>query len=353
MAEAARAPHEPPSQRRSSFACSGDATGRSLYRPLTGVLGVEIISSRYAAECLSLASPADITNQASRSWVRILSLQPSPPSNVLDPRGYASHIEIISEMPFPNLEGKHSYEAFFSPRDFLDYLKRHGLWEDFPLPNGVIFVYSPRLFERIMSRETGERHGRFAGEFYLIKRSHATIGLSGRFGIGPAAVSTIMEELIAIGIAKFLSIGAAGGLQKDLRIGDIVVCDRAIRDEGVSHHYLEPDKYAYPSPTLTGRFIAELESLGSSVRVGTTWTTDAPYRETVEELTKYQSEGVLTVEMEAAALAAVARYRKVDFATAFTISDSLAELVWNPQFGSEDTSRGLDRLYDAAVAALA
>ena len=256
-------------------------------------------------------------------------------------------------MPFPNLEGKHTYEAFFSPRDFLDYLKRNGHWEDFSLPTGVIFMYSPRLLERVLNREPAERHGRFAGDFYLIRRHEAIIGVSGRFGIGPAGVSTIMEELIAVGVRNFVSIGSAGGLQKDLPIGDIVVCDRAIRDEGVSHHYLEPGKYAFPSPALTQRLMTALERMGAHFRVGATWTTDAPYRETIEELTQYQSEGVLTVEMEAAALAAVAQYRRAEFATAFTISDSLAGLVWNPQFHSDETFRGLDLLYEAAIATFA
>jgi uridine phosphorylase len=49
---------------------------------------------------------------------------------------------------------------------------------------------------------------------------------------------------------------------------------------------------------------------------------DAPYRETVEEVRYYQGEGVLTAEMEAAALFAVAKARGVELACAFVISDS-------------------------------
>ncbi len=255
-------------------------------------------------------------------------------------------------MPFPNLEGKHSNEAFFSPEDFINYLRQQGLWEDFPTPVGVIFTYSARLLESILTRESVEPRGRFAGEFYLVKRPEATIGIAGRFGIGPTGVSTIMEELIAIGVRKFISVGTAGGLQKGLEIGDLVVCERAIRDEGVSHHYVEPGKYSYPSSELTEKLKIQLKRHGTPLRAGTSWTTDAPYRETVEELKLYQSEGVLTVEMEVAALAAVAQYRRVEFAAAFTISDSLADLVWNPQFRSKGTARGLDVLYSAAASAL-
>ena len=65
-------------------------------------------------------------------------------------------------------------------------------------------------------------------------------------------------------------------------------------------------------------------------RAGVSWTIDTPYRETVAEARRYQAEGVLCVEMEAAALFAVAKVRALQVASAFTISDSLADLVWNP-----------------------
>jgi len=61
---------------------------------------------------------------------------------------------------------------------------------------------------------------------------------------------------------------------------------------------------------------------------------------------------VLTVEMEAAAVFAVASYRGAEAAAAFAISDSLAELVWNPRFGTPEVVSGLDRLLDAALVAL-
>jgi hypothetical protein len=56
--------------------------------------------------------------------------------------------------------------------------------------------------------------------------------------------------------------------------------------------------------------------------------------------------------MEAAAVFAVAEYRRVAAAAAFAISDSLAELVWDPQFTSPDLGPSLERLYRAAVDAL-
>jgi purine-nucleoside phosphorylase len=103
---------------------------------------------------------------------------------------------------------------------------------------------------------------------------------------------------------------------------------------------------------LTDQLEYSLESLGLAAVRGTGWTVDAPYRETVAEARHYQQEGVLTVEMEAAALFAVAAYHRVDMAAAFTISDSLAELEWEPQFSAAPTREGLEKLYRAALHAV-
>ncbi len=66
--------------------------------------------------------------------------------------------------------------------------------------------------------------------------------------------------------------------------------------------------------------------------IGTSWTIDAPYRETYAEIRQYTKENVLTVEMEAAAIFAVAHYLSVDAGLLFTISDYLNEDDWEVNF---------------------
>lgn len=256
-------------------------------------------------------------------------------------------------MSFPNTAGKHSFDPFFTPQELIEYAKKTGRSYDFPVPKGVVLIYHNSLLKQI--EESGSLRlipDVFAGKFYILEQAGVTIGVCGGFGIGPSPVVTVMEELVAIGVKNFLSIGTAGGLQKTLKIGNVAMCDKAIRDEGVSHHYLESSKYSYTSETLTAAFKRELTKANLDPVVGSTWTIDAPYRETVEELRNYQAEGVLTVEMEASALAAVAQYRNVEFATAYAISDSLADLVWNPSFSSPDTAGNLKKIYDAALATI-
>jgi purine-nucleoside phosphorylase len=105
------------------------------------------------------------------------------------------------------------------------------------------------------------------------------------------------------------------------------------------------------SPALTARLQAALSQHAVSAVAGATWTIDAPYRETVQELRQYRAEGVLTVEMEAAALFAVAQVRQVEIASAFVISDLLGE-TWEPQFRASAVTRNLVHLYTIALEVL-
>ena len=106
----------------------------------------------------------------------------------------------------------------------------------------------------------------------------------------------------------------------------------AIRDEGTSYHYLEAGKFAFPSKELNQEVIDTMKEMGIDFMVGPSWTIDAPYRETIAEVNKYRQEGVITVEMEAAAIFAVSRYRGAAASALFTISDYLGEEDWKPEF---------------------
>ena len=254
-------------------------------------------------------------------------------------------------MAFPNYAGKHAHDAIFHPRHFVEYIRGVRGLGDVRAPAGMILCYGSALWHQV--RKDADRTS-LPGipDDMQIAMVADDVGVVGGFGIGGPAAAVIAELLIAWGTTGLVSIGWAGGLQRDAAIGDLVVCNGAIRDEGVSWHYLPPDTDAVPSAQLTAALVTALEAEGAAFRTGRTWTTDALYRETVEETRHYQEQGVLTVEMEAAALMAVAAHRGVEMATAFVVSDSLADFVWNPQFHAGETQAGLETLYRAAVAAL-
>lgn len=256
-------------------------------------------------------------------------------------------------MPIPNFPDKHKSRSIITPQQHVAYFRQQGFIPDFPIPESVIFCYEGNLLDRITRVEKVEQVHGVGGGFYLLTETDNRIAVSGNNGIGAPGVSMLLEMYIELGIKRFINIGIAGGLQKTSHIGDVVVCTSAIRDEGVSYHYLEdPSAPALPSENLTTALMQILASEGINYTQGPTWTTDAFFRETVGEIRHYQQEGVVTVEMEAAALFAISTVRGVDMASGFVISDLIAGLTWHPQILAEETHESLFRLYQAARATL-
>jgi len=252
-------------------------------------------------------------------------------------------------MAFPNLKNKHLGDSIINPKDTM----RHSRNErpNYKPPRSVIFIFSRRLQNYITKHYRVKKVKFYGLELYLLKDSKNQIAVTSRFGVGAPVTASYMEELIAFGVKKFLIIGSAGSLQKNLKVGDVIVCDRAIRDEGTSHHYFKSSKYAYASKSLIGKSEEVLKKSGIKYAKGASWTIDAPYRETVAEVKKYQKEGVLTVEMEASAAFAVAKYRGVEAGAIFTVSDYLGELEWKPKFHLTD--KYLKMLFKVAIEVLA
>src|ERR1700704_53902 len=140
-----------------------------------------------------------------------------------------------------------------------------------------------------------------------------TFALAGRIvGIVGCAVGApfavlIAEELIASGCRLLLSVTSAGQITPAGRPPYFVIIERALRDEGTSYHYAAPSEYAEADPRLVAAAVEALRGEGRQVVVGSSWTTDAPFRETAEAIEAARSKGALAVEMEAAALYTFAR----------------------------------------------
>ncbi len=197
------------------------------------------------------------------------------------------------------------------------------------------------------------RAGRLVGDLYLVRKSKGRVGVLTNIGVGSPLVASLAEELIAWGARRLVSMAWAGGLQPDLELGSTVICDRAVRDEGTSHHYLPPDRHVPADAALVRSLEQGFTSRGLACRVGATWTTDAGFRETESEVRAYQSEGVLTVEMETAGLLAVARARTVAAAAVLVVGDSLAALRWQPPADVRVVERALEVAYGVILEALA
>jgi len=246
-------------------------------------------------------------------------------------------------MPVPTHPDKHRSPPVITATDSG---ARHRAEAD--PPTGVVLCYSRALFEYVTDTYDGDLIDAYFGDLYAIS---GDVGVLGNFGIGAPTTAMLMEELLADGVDAFLSIGYAGALDTTIDRGEYILCTDAIRDDGTSHHYLPADHAATPSDALHAHVAGHLTDRDVTVHEGPTWTTDAVYRETEAEVRTYADRGVLTVEMEAAAVFAVATHHDADAAAMFVVSDYLTPEEWSPHF--EAATEDLYALGDTAIDALA
>lgn len=144
---------------------------------------------------------------------------------------------------------------------------------------------------------------------YRFEQAGLTLGIIGCAVGGPFAV-LLAEQLFVSGCELLVSVTSAGQITPTRTPPYWVLIDRALRDEGTSHHYLPPARYVHLQPELRRQCEASLTEFSPAVERGSAWTTDAPYRETAEAIAAARAEGVLAVEMEAASLYAFAEARQ-------------------------------------------
>lgn len=255
-------------------------------------------------------------------------------------------------MSYPNIPDKHEFEAVVEPAAMLAHRRHGGRLPAMQPPTGAVICLQRGLPERLRWRVRIHRLGRLMGDLYSVRATEGRVVVLTDFGLGAPIVAAQAEELIGLGARRLISVALAGGLQPDLPPGSIVVAESAIRDEGTSHHYLPPGREVAADPALVSALRSSLQSRGLEARTGCTWSTDAPYRETRHEVALYQAEGVLVVDMELAALLAVAKVRGVQAAAVLVVGDSLADGQWRPPDRLDAMERSLEQAYRAAIQAL-
>lgn len=148
-------------------------------------------------------------------------------------------------------------------------------------------------------------------------------------GVGGPLAAGFFEEVIAFGYRKFIVCGSAGVLDSEIPRNHVVIPTAALRDEGVSYHYLPPSRVVQGQPKPIRAIESVLQKRGIEYEKGMTWTTDAFYRETPQKVKKRKEEGCITVEMETASYMAVAEFREVDFGQILYGGDDVSGELWD------------------------
>jgi uridine phosphorylase len=140
-------------------------------------------------------------------------------------------------------------------------------------------------------------------------------------------------------------------LDDHVDVGHPFIISSAIRDEGVSYHYLPPAREVNAHPQAIQALKTTLDAHQLAYNLAKTWTTDAIYRETIDKRALRVAEGCEIVEMEAAAFFAVAKFRNVTFGQIVYAGDLVKPEGWD---GREWNTRAGTRrlLFNLAVEAV-
>lgn len=145
--------------------------------------------------------------------------------------------------------------------------------------------------------------------------------------IGGAGSAGCLEEVIAKGGKKFIFFGSCGTLDKDVAAGHFIIPTEAYRDEGTSYHYMPAGDYI--KVETSSKLEDIFSKLGLPYITAKTWTTDALYRETRNNMVKRKSEGCLAVDMECASVMAVGQHRNVEIYQFLYSEDTLDGIEWD------------------------
>lgn len=146
-------------------------------------------------------------------------------------------------------------------------------------------------------------------QLYNFQHERIEFGIVGCAVGSPFAV-LVAEQLFASGCRLLISVTSSGQIAPEHDPPFFVLIERALRDEGTSYHYLAPSEYAHINEELLEKLDGAFAGLTVPLHRGSTWTTDAPFRETSTSIAYAKSEGIMAVEMETAALYAFSQVRR-------------------------------------------
>lgn len=205
----------------------------------------------------------------------------------------------------PLFEAKaYGESSVFTPMSLLREARRQKDIPGEPVPEICVLDPDGDIVRHLVETNQAELDPSWPGyhtDLYRFERGGSTFGIIGCAVGAPFAV-LVAEQLFATGCELLVSITSSGQIQASENPPYFVLIERALRDEGTSHHYRPPERYADADTALIECVEESCRGVSRPVYTGATWTTDAPFRETEAAIERARSDGILAVEMEAAAL---------------------------------------------------
>jgi DeoD family purine-nucleoside phosphorylase len=190
-------------------------------------------------------------------------------------------------------------------------------------------------------------------------RERGMLGFTGTFqgqrvsvqatGMGCPSAAIVFEELVQLGVKRLVRIGTCGGLQPDMKLGDLVIAISAVPADATASHIVGGEPHA---PTadweLVHGAVHAARELNRPVRVGPIVTSDVFYNPDGGQYARWSDRGILAVEMEAAVLFTLGALRKVQAGCLLTVSDVVVEGEF-VRISDEEMKRAVDGMTELAL----
>ncbi len=236
---------------------------------------------------------------------------------------------------------RHNAPSVFQPENLLREARRQRRLPDEPVP--AVCALDPdgdlvRTLRAAGRTRPAPGWACYHTQMDVVEYGGLHIGIVG-LAVGAPFAVLVAEQLFVSGCRLLVSVTSAGQINQLGATPYFVLIDRALRDEGTSHHYLPPATFAEADAALADRAFAAASALPVAVHRGTVWTTDAPYRETEEAIAAARAHGALAVEMEAAALYAFAHARRRKVLCFAHVTNQMARIEGDFEKGEDDGAR--------------
>lgn len=243
--------------------------------------------------------------------------------------------------------------SVFTPEALLENARRQKDLAERSVPDICLLDPDGDIVRQLKAAGEANKDGTWPGyhtDLYRFERNDTEFGIVG-CAVGASFAVLVAEQLFAAGCRFLVSVTSSGQIVPKDDPPYFVLISRALRDEGTSHHYRSTSSYATLNDKLSTPVEEACEAVSRPVYMGTTWTTDAPFRETEAAIERARSEGILAVEMEAAALYTFAEVREVPVVCFAHVTNQMGQTEEDFEKGEAAGSRDALEVTDAAATA--
>ncbi len=235
---------------------------------------------------------------------------------------------------------KYDQQSTFMPGNLLREARRQKAVPEGRVPNICVLDPDGDIVRNLLSANQAELNPYWAcyhTQMYNFSHRGVEIGIVG-CAVGASFAVLVAEQLFVSGCQLLVSVTSSGQILPQGEPPFFVLIERALRDEGASYHYLPPSDYSHISKSLSVMLDGAFAALKVPVLRGGTWTTDAPFRETSFAIEHAHTEGLLAVEMEAAALYAFAQARDKPVVCFAHVTNRMGNVEGDFEKGEDDGS---------------